>query len=217
MPVFNLGRLMRTTTLLCGLLLALCASHARAEEATAEASTAAVPGVDTSAAAQAEEPDSRYLIQPGDQLAISVWGETDLTLPVVVRPDGRLSYPLVGDVSAVGRTAALLASQIQAGLKAFLPDPLVNVSVVRADGNLVYVIGKVNRPGAFPMNRRTDVIQALTLAGGLDPFADADEIQILRHGAESTESFRFDFTAVARGRSLQQNIALQPGDVVVVP
>ncbi len=158
-----------------------------------------------------------YRIQPGDQLAITVWGEAELTTPVIVRPDGALSFPLVGDLAAAGRTPTELADALRAGLTRFLPDPIVTVAVTRADGNVVYVIGKVNRPGAFAMARPTDVMQALTLAGGLDPFADADDILVLRQQDGQTQAIRFDFTEAARGRALERNIALRPGDVVVVP
>jgi polysaccharide export outer membrane protein len=158
-----------------------------------------------------------YRIQPGDQLAITVWGEAELTTPVIVRPDGALSFPLVGDLGAAGRTPTELADALRAGLTRFLPDPIVTVAVTRADGNVVYVIGKVNRPGAFAMARPTDVMQALTLAGGLDPFADADDILVLRQQDGQTQAIRFDFTEAARGRALERNIALRPGDVVVVP
>jgi polysaccharide export outer membrane protein len=120
-----------------------------------------------------------YRIQPGDQLAITVWGEAELTTPVIVRPDGALSFPLVGDLGAAGRTPTELADALRAGLTRFLP--------------------------------------ALTLAGGLDPFADADDILVLRQQDGQTQAIRFDFTEAARGRALERNIALRPGDVVVVP
>lgn len=158
-----------------------------------------------------------YRIQPGDQLAITVWGEAELTTPVIVRPDGALSFPLVGDLAAAGRTPPELSDALRAGLTRFLPDPIVTVAVTRADGNVVYVIGKVNRPGAFAMSRPTDVVQALSLAGGLDPFADADDILVLRQEGGQTQAIRFDFTEATRGRALERNIRLRPGDVVVVP
>ena len=158
-----------------------------------------------------------YLIQPGDQLAITVWGEADLSSPVIVRPDGALSFPLIGDLSAAERTPPQLADSIRQGLLKFLPDPIVTVAVARADGNVVYVIGKVNRPGAFAMNRTLNVVQALALAGGLDPFADADDIVIVRQTAGRSSAIRFDFTAAARGRELERIVPLVPGDVVIVP
>lgn len=158
-----------------------------------------------------------YLIQPGDQLAITVWGEADLSTPVIVRPDGALSFPLIGDLPAAERTPPQLADAIREGLLKFLPDPIVTVAVARADGNVIYVIGKVNRPGAFAMSRNLNVVQALALAGGLDPFADADDILIVRHAGAGSSAVRFDFTAAARGRDLERLLPLQPGDVVIVP
>lgn len=171
----------------------------------------------TSAASADEPTPSAYRIQPGDLLTVTVWGEAELSAPITVRPDGALSFPLVGDLPAADRTPPQLADTIRQRLLEFLPAPIVSVAVTRADGNVVYVIGRVNRPGAFAMSRTLSVLQALSLAGGLDAFADADDIRILRRGDAGTEEFRFDFTAVARGRDLARDITLRAGDVIVVP
>jgi polysaccharide export outer membrane protein len=167
--------------------------------------------------AAAAEPAPGYRIQPGDQLAVTVWGEADLSVPVTVRPDGALSLPLVGDLPAAERSPPELAATIRERLLEFLPDPIVSVTVTRAEGNVVYVIGRVNRPGAFAMHRPLGVLQVLALAGGLDAFADAGDIRVLRRGEAGTEAFRFDFAAASRGRDLARDITLRAGDVIVVP
>ena len=159
-----------------------------------------------------------YRIQPGDILNVSVWKETDLQADVIVRPDGRMSFPLAGDQVAEGRTVDELRTVLAAKLKKYVPDPVVTVAVRSLGGNRVYVIGKVARPGEFPFSRPLDVMQSLTLAGGATSFADVNDIRILRRGDDGKQkilSFKYD--DVSRGRHLEQNVLLQTGDTVVVP
>lgn len=158
-----------------------------------------------------------YEIQPGDVLAISVWKETDLQSEVLVRPDGGLSFPLVGELNANGMSIDALRGQIAAGLKKFVPDPVVTVTLRQIGGNRVYVIGKVNRPGEFPFSKPIDVMQALSLAGGANSFAALDDIRILRREAGKQMALRFRYSEVERGRDLDQNVLLRSGDTVVVP
>lgn len=159
----------------------------------------------------------RYEVQPGDLLHVSVWKEEDLDLDVLVRPDGGFSFPLAGDVRAAGKTVEELRQEITDRLVRFIPDLFVTVSVLEINGNKIYVIGQVNRPGAFVVNPRVDVMQALTLAGGTTAFASTNGIFVLRRdrGQQRTLPFRFD--DVVNGKRLEQNILLQSGDVVVVP
>lgn len=166
--------------------------------------------------AHAGEP-AAYEIQPGDVLAISVWKETDLQSEVLVRPDGGLSFPLVGELNANGMSIDALRSRIADGLKKFIPDPVVTVTLRQIGGNRVYVIGKVNRPGEFPFSKPIDVMQALSLAGGATSFAALDDIKILRRRNGAQTALRFHYSDVEKGRSLEQNIPLQSGDTVVVP
>jgi polysaccharide export outer membrane protein len=158
-----------------------------------------------------------YLLQPGDVLQIAVWKETDLTLEVLIRPDGGLSFPLAGELQAAGHTVAELTAMLEKRVRKFEPDAVVTVVVKAATGNRVYVIGKVVRPGDFPLNRPTDVMQALSLAGGATPFADTNGIRILRRDGEHQSSITFHYGDVERGRRLDQNILLKSGDTVVVP
>jgi polysaccharide export outer membrane protein len=158
-----------------------------------------------------------YRLQPGDVLSIVVWKETDLQTEVLIRPDGGISFPLAGDIPAAGLTTSELRTELELRVRKLIPDAVVTVSVKAPNGNRVYVIGKVNRPGDFPLLRPTDVLQALSLAGGATPFADTDKIRVLhRDGTEQT-STRFRYSDVARGRHLEQNILLKSGDTVIVP
>jgi polysaccharide biosynthesis/export protein len=169
-------------------------------------------------AAEAEvSPPEAYLIQPGDVLQIMVWKETDLQSEVVVRPDGGVSFPLSGDLKAAGSTTDALRETLRERLSKYIPDPVVTVTVKIANGNRIYVSGKVNRPGEFPLVRPTDVMQALALAGGATPFAKVNDIRVIRRegGQQTVLQFRYD--DVAKGRRLEQNILLRSGDTVVVP
>jgi len=158
-----------------------------------------------------------YGIQPGDVLEISVWREPDLQREVLVRPDGGVSFPLVGDLQANGKSISALTAEVTEKLGKFIPDPEVSISVKQITGNRIYVLGRVNRPGEFAVMRPVSVIQALSMAGGLTPYAERDDIKVLRGAGETQQSMPFDYDAVERGESLGQNILLQPGDVVVVP
>jgi polysaccharide export outer membrane protein len=159
----------------------------------------------------------RYEVQPGDLLHVSVWREEGLDQDVLIRPDGGFSYPLAGDVMAVGRTVEELRQELTERLARFIPDLFVTVSVTEINGNKIYVIGQVNAPGEFVVNPRVDVMQALSLAGGTTAFASANDIYVLRREGGTQRILDFSFDAVARGKRLEQNIILQSGDVVVVP
>lgn len=158
-----------------------------------------------------------YQVQAGDVLQISVWREPDLQLEVVIRPDGGFSMPLVGNLKAQGKTAQQLGDEIKKRLVKFMPDAAVNVAVKQAMGNKIYVIGSVNRPGEYVINRDVDVMQALSMAAGITKFADLNGIKILRRVNQQPEVFRFNYKQVMKGRHLEQNIMLRSGDVVVVP
>lgn len=161
--------------------------------------------------------EAGYTLQPGDILEISVWKEEGMQGEVLVRPDGGLSFPLVGDVIAEGRTIKQLNDEITAKLKAYIPDPVVTVSLKQILGNIVYVLGRVNRPGEFQFIRKIDVMQALSKAGGMTPYAEVDKIKILRRTGDLLQAILFNYGEVEKGAKLEQNILLESGDVVVVP
>ena len=162
--------------------------------------------------------DSAYTVKPGDTLSVSVWKEPDLQGPVLVRPDGTFSVPLAGQMDARNKTVQELQQELTQKLKKYISDPVVTVSIQTIQGNKVYVIGQVQKPGEFVVNPRVDVMQALSMAGGTTPFAALGDIMILRRNdSGQQQALPFKYTDVVRGRNLQQNIMLQAGDVVVVP
>ena len=158
-----------------------------------------------------------YKLQPGDILQVVVWKETDLQSEVLIRPDGGISFALAGDVQAAGHTTDELRAELQTRVRKLVPDAVVTVAVKSAAGNRVFVIGKVNRPGDFALNRPIDVLQALSLAGGATPFANTNGIRVLRRDGLRQSSTRFRYGDVSKGKHLEQNILLQSGDTVVVP
>ncbi len=158
-----------------------------------------------------------YKLRPGDLLQVSVWKETDLQGEVLIRPDGGITFALAGELQAAGNTVAELTAMLAARIQKYIPDAVVTVAVKATGGNKVYVIGKVNRPGDFPLIGPTDVMQALTLAGGATPFANTNGIRILRRIGDRQTSISFRYGDIARGRKLEQNILLMNGDTVVVP
>lgn len=161
--------------------------------------------------------NSPYLIQPGDVLQISVWREEYLERDVAVQPDGKISFPLVGVMDAAGSTVEDVQNRVGERLSQFIPDPVVTVSISEIRGNRIYILGQVQNPGQFIMNPMIDVMQALALAGGTTPFAELNDIKILRRSGESQTLIEFRYADIARGRNLQQNIVLQSGDVIIVP
>jgi polysaccharide export outer membrane protein len=161
--------------------------------------------------------DDVYRLNPGDVLNISVWKEEEMTRPVAVLPDGTISFPLAGHLKAAGLTAAQVQAELVKRIKKYIAEPVITVSVEQVAGNIVFVIGQVNNPGQFPIVRPTDVMQALSIAGGLTPFGDEDDIMILRRENGRQVSLPFDYSDVKRGKNLELNIVLKSGDVVVVP
>ncbi|HKP22604.1 MAG TPA: polysaccharide biosynthesis/export family protein [Dongiaceae bacterium] len=167
--------------------------------------------------------DEGYRINGGDLLHISVYGEQNLDKDVPVQPDGGIAFPLVGNLNARGMTLKDLQGKIAANLRESqyfpnLTDNEVTVSMVKATGNSVSVVGQVKAPGTFAYDTQLDVMQALSLAGGLTPFASKSKIKILRRDQAGTQTaILFDYGDVEDGEQLQKNILLRGGDVVVVP
>jgi polysaccharide export outer membrane protein len=159
-----------------------------------------------------------YKLGPEDVVEISVWREDTLKGSYLVRPDGYVSFPLAGEILAEGRTASEIRADITDKLKKFLSDPVVSVTVVRVSAQKIYVIGRVAKPGEFVSGRYIDVLQALSMAGGLTPFATPNDIRIMRKLPGGTQQvIPFRYNDVVKGKNLEQNIILKPGDVVVVP
>lgn len=164
----------------------------------------------------AGEPE-KYLINAGDILDISVWNEEALKREVRVLPDGSIGFPLAGTVTAAGRTVDDLKKELTGKLTEYIAEPVVSIAVKSADGNAVFVTGQVKTPGKIQMIEQMNVMQALSLAGGLTPFADSDDIVILRKTAKGSESIKFEYSDLEEGKSLNKNHILKSGDVIVVP
>jgi polysaccharide biosynthesis/export protein len=173
--------------------------------------------VDNAAAAVLDPKDPAYRIGPEDGLEISVWKDDSLKSVSLVRPDGGISFPLVGDLTVAGKTAAEVRNEIAKSLLRYMPEPEVTVSVVRVASYRVYVIGRVNKPGDIAVGRPLDVLQALSIAGGMTPFASEDGIRIIRRIDGRQVSIPFDYSRVRKGGDLVQNITLRSGDVLFVP
>lgn len=162
-------------------------------------------------------PDPGYGLEPGDIVRISVWREEALDQGVLVRPDGGISFPLAGELQAEGKTIDELTQEITDRLAPYIDNPVVTTSLQQNDGNRIYVTGRVNKPGVFLVNRPVDVMQALSMAGGLTPFADKNGITVLRRQGNKQVTIPFDYKQVRKGTELQQNIVLQAGDTLIVP
>ena len=161
--------------------------------------------------------DKVYKIGAGDVLTINVWREPNLSGDFGVRPDGKITFPLVNDIKAEGLTPFELKQLLEKKLKQFIATPVVTVIVKEVNSKNVYVLGKVNTPGKYPLNGPKTVLQALAEAGGLAEWAKADEIVILRKENGKQIKIDFDYDDVSRGKHLEQNILLKPGDTIVVP
>jgi len=162
-------------------------------------------------------PDKPYAVLPGDVLQISVWKEPDLQIEVLIRPDSAFSFPLAGDISTKDLSVVELQAKLEQRLSRYLSNPVVTVAVSQVLGNKIYVIGQVNNPGDFVVNPQVDVMQALSMAGGLTAFAAANDIKILRRTGAHQAAILFKYNEVLKGTNLNQNIMLQSGDIVVVP
>jgi polysaccharide biosynthesis/export protein len=161
--------------------------------------------------------DSDYIIGPGDQIGISVWRDENLTRTVVVLPDGKIEFPLIGEIVAGGKTISQLTKELEGKLARFVSDTGVTVEVKQSNSMIIYVIGRVNTPGRQMLLANTNVLQALAMVGGLNPFAEKGNIKIFRQESGKTVMFSFNYNDVSEGRHLETNIDLKRGDVIIVP
>ena len=161
--------------------------------------------------------DPGYRLGAEDVMLVSVWKDEHLTREVVVRPDGVFSFPLVGDVQAEDRTVEEIRADLVKRLTRYIPNPNVSVAVMKVLSYKVYVVGRVNKPGEYLIGHYTDVLQALSLAGGLTTFAAENDIKVIRRIKGQQQVFPFRYGDVRKGHDLEQNMLLQRGDVVMVP
>lgn len=180
----------------------------------------AAAATSTQTAAPAAQPpptDAEYKIGAQDVLNVDVWKEPEITRTVPVRPDGKITLPLLNDVQAAGLTPMELAHTIRDGLKKYLTDPQVSVTVQQINSQRVYVTGEVVRPGAFPLLPNMTVLEALTSSGGFTQFAKTKNVYVLRMVDGKQSKLPFNYKAVVNGKKSADNIQLQPGDTIVVP
>lgn len=171
-----------------------------------------------SAPASAVSPvDASYVIAPDDVLSIDVWKESEITRTVPVRPDGKISLPLLNDVQAAGLTALQLASVITEQLKKFIANPQVTVIVATVNSQKIYVLGEALKPGVLPLLPGMTVLQAIASAGGFSQYANQKGIYVLRIENGQQVKHPFNYKEVVKGENIQQNILLKPGDTIVVP
>ena len=162
--------------------------------------------------------ESEYRVGPGDVIEISVWKEPEASAPaVVIRPDGKLSLPLVNDLFVNGKTPMEIQAMLAEKLEPYIKEPNVTVTVKEIKSKKVYVLGQVMHPGVFDIAQPTTVLQVLTLAGGPQPFAKLKSIYVLRTEGGKQEKLPFNYKEVVKGKKIEQNVQLKPGDNVVVP
>jgi polysaccharide biosynthesis/export protein len=185
--------------------------------AVTKTTTQSSPDTTSTSAVKSATEDPNYLIGAQDILDISVWHEPDLTRVVPVRPDGKISLPLLNDVQAAGLTPTKLSEEITTGLKKFVTDPQVTVIVSAINSQRVYILGEVTRAGAYPLLPGMTVLQGLSSSGGFTAFAKVKNIYVLRTEGDKSTKLPFNYKDVIAGRHSEQNIVLKAGDTIVVP
>jgi len=193
------------------------AGQGSAEKTGGGSQTAPATAPRADAAPKSATDDPGYVIGADDVLDISVWKEPDISRRVPVRPDGKISLPLLNDVQAAGLTPMQLQAQLTEKFRKFLTEPQITVIVMTINSRRVYVMGEVMRPGPLPLTANMTVLQAITTAGGLGQFANGSKIRILRTENGKQTIFTFNYREVLAGKNPQQNITLKPGDSIVVP
>ena len=185
---------------------------------TAAGRQAAAPARSAGAGAAEVTAPPDYVIGPDDQLSIVFWRDKDMSADAAVRPDGKISLPLLNDVQAAGLTPQQLRDRLMEDAKRYIEDPNITIVVRQINSRRVFVTGEVAKPGPYPLIGSTTILQILATAGGLREYADEKNILVLRPaGKGRTETFRFNYKDVAKHRNLTQNIELKPGDTIVVP
>jgi polysaccharide export outer membrane protein len=193
------------------LLVAMTPIHLYAEEKKAPAPAPAP------VAAPSAVPDTGYQIGPGDILNIEVWKDPILTRPVTVLPDGKIAFPLIGEIAAEGKTVSQLKKEIEGRLARYVQDAVITVEVRQMNSLQIYVLGRVNMPGRTILSANVNVLQALAIAGGPNAFANKSRIRIFRQEGGKTLILSFDYDDVTAGKNMESNILLRRGDVIFVP
>jgi polysaccharide biosynthesis/export protein len=202
------------------LLVVAAGTHTGAQTAAPQAQAHATPpsvAAPAPAAPAGVAVPSGYVIGPDDVLMVLFWREKDMSLEVTVRPDGRITLPLLNDVQAAGLTPEELRAQVMKASAKYVEDPNVTVLVKTINSRKVFITGMVAKPGPYPLSGPTTVMQLLSMAGGIQEFADSKNIIVMRTENGRPMAYRFNYTEVVKRRNLRQNIELKPGDTVIVP
>lgn len=205
----------RTTFLFFLLTLLPVAAVAKAPAAASPADSPASAESQVKIRAEGDPADA-YAIGIGDVIEIAVWKNPDLTVTVPVRPDGRVSVPLLGDVQAAGMTPLALKQTLTEGFRQYVTAPGVSVVIKEINSQKVFVTGEVAKPGAYDLRPHTKLMQALALAGGLTPYAKGKVI-VLRDRQGKDHRFEMDLADIIKGRRPEDNIVLQAGDTLIFP
>lgn len=171
----------------------------------------------TSSSAKSATQDKNYIIGPEDVLNIDVWKQPNLSRTVPVRPDGKISLPLLGDIQAAGVTPTELGNSVQKMLQKYVSNPQVTVIVTAINSQRIYVLGEVNRPGAEQLFPNMTPLQALSAAGGFTQFAKRNQVYVLRREGSKEKRYKFNYKAALQGDPSRQPIILRPGDTIIVP
>ena len=203
-------------TLALALAAGLMSSGAAAQQPPAPTPPAGAAAASRGAAPAAAVP-ADYVIGPEDVLSVVYWRDKDMTTDVAVRPDGRISLPLLNDVQAAGLTPAQLRDRLMEVSKKYIEDPSITIVVKQINSRKVFITGEVNKPGPYPLVGPTTVLQLISIAGGLRDYADSKKILIVRNENGRPMSYLFNYKDVVSRKNLRQNIELKPGDTVIVP
>jgi len=200
------------------LLMVICIAG-RAQSSPSGQTPAPNPaGEKSGTSSQAAHSDSSYVIGANDVLAINVWKEPDVSRSVPVRSDGKISLPLVGELTASGQTPLQLEQEIAKRLQSYISEPEVTVIVTDSKSQKINIMGMVSRPGAYLLTSATTVLDSIAMAGGFKDFAKQKAIYVLRQGPDGTQQrLPFNYKEVIKGKNPEQNIRLQAGDTVVIP
>ncbi len=158
-----------------------------------------------------------YILGYGDSLVVTVWGHEELNSQPVVRPDGKISLPLIGDIQAEGLSIDDLKQELDKRFSEYVQEPETSVTLREIASLKIYIIGEVARPGEYDLDSYTDILQAIAKAGGFTDYARKNRIQLIRKQGNEKIKFRFNYSQVVKGKDLDQNIPLKPGDVIIVP
>jgi polysaccharide export outer membrane protein len=208
---------MKTATPIA-LALLLCAAAVQAQTPVGTSGTAPAPPLPRPAApAAAAATSADYRLVSGDKLRIEVYKDAQLSQSLQIRPDGKITLPLVGDVPAAGRTSVELRDAIAKSLQEYMTDPTVTVIVTETTPQVIYVTGEVTKPGSYSIvNGQMSIIQAIAMAGGLTEFANKKDIRVLRKNGTGMETLRFNYKEVLNDETRREPLQLRPGDTVIV-